>query len=164
MKVKRSLSLLLIAIALFVVAESPSYGQRPDAPANEWLQFRGPNGTGVSEGFPLPAEFSSTKNLAWKTPVPFARSSPVITADRIFLTASEGDKLITLALDRKNGKVLWRREVVRARHMPIYKANDGASPTPVSDGRNVIAFFAELEIAFISANRLTIELKKNRAT
>jgi len=28
--------------------------------------------------------------------------------------------------------------------MPIYKANDGASPTPVSDGKNVYAFFAEL--------------------
>lgn len=141
MKVRRSQSLLLIAIALVLVTESSSYGQKP---ANEWLQFRGPNGTGVAEGFSLPAEFSATKNLAWKTPVPFARSSPVITADRIFLTASEADKLITLALDRKTGKLLWRRDVVRARHMPIYKANDAASPTPVSDGKNVFAFFAEL--------------------
>ena len=140
---KRSLSLLLIAIAFSVIAESTLYGQQ-DNRTGEWLQFRGPNGTGVAEGFPLPAEFSSTKNLAWKTPVPFARSSPVITADRIFLTAAEGDKLITLALDRKTGKVLWRRDAVRARHMTIYKANDGASPTPVSDGKNVFAFFAEL--------------------
>ena len=141
MKVKRSLFLPLIVIALFVVAESSLYGQQH---VNEWLQFRGPNGTGVADGSPLPTEFSSTKNLAWKTPVPFARSSPVITADRIFLTASEGDKLITLALDRKTGKILWRRDAVRARNMPIYKANDGASPTPVSDGKNVFAFFAEL--------------------
>jgi outer membrane protein assembly factor BamB len=140
---KRSLSLLLIAIALSVVSESTLYGQ-PGNRTNEWLQFRGPNGTGVAEGFPLPAEFSSTKNLTWKTPVPFARSSPVITADRIFITATEGDKLITLALDRKTGKVLWRRDAERARHMTIYKANDGASPTPVSDGKNVFVFFAEL--------------------
>ena len=144
MKIKLS----LIAIALLVVTESSLYAQQPqkpsDATTNEWLQFRGPNGTGVAEGFPLPAEFNATKNLAWKTPVPFARSSPVITADRIFLTASEGDKLITLALDRKTGKVLWRRDAVRGRHMPIYKANDAASPTPVSDGKNVFAFFAEL--------------------
>ena len=140
---KRSLSLLLIAIAFSVVAASTLYGQQ-DNRTNEWLQFRGPNGTGVAEGFPLPAEFSSTKNLAWKSPVPFARSSPVITADRIYLTATEGDKLITLALDRKTGKVLWRRDAERARHMTIYKANDGASPTPVSDGKNVFAFFAEL--------------------
>ena len=149
MKVKLFLSILAV---LFVVAESSIYAQQTDKTAdavagmrtNEWLQFRGPNGTGVAEGFALPAEFSATKNLVWKTPVPFARSSPVITADRVFLTATEGDKLTTFALDRRTGKVLWRRDVVRARHMPIYKANDGASPSPVSDGKNVYAFFAEL--------------------
>lgn len=140
MKIKRSLPLSIIAIALFVVAQSSAYAQR----TNEWLQFRGPNGTGVAEGFALPAEFSATKNLIWKTPVPFARSSPVVTADCVFLTGSEGDKLITLALDRKTGKILWRRDVVRPRHMPIYKGNDAASPSPVSDGKNVFVFFAEL--------------------
>ena len=139
MKAKTSLRVLITAIALFVVAESISA-----QPTNEWRQFRGPNGTGVAEGFALPAEFSATKNLAWKTPVPFARSSPVVTADRVFLTASEGDKLITLALDPKTGKLLWRRDVVRPRQMTIYKANDGASPSPVSDGKNVFVFFAEL--------------------
>jgi len=137
-------SILLISIALLLVAPSSTHVLQAQKPTNEWLQFRGPNGTGVAEGFALPAEFSATKNLAWKTAVPFARSSPVITADRIFLTATEGDKLITLALDRKTGKLLWRRDAIRARHMTIYKANDGASPTPVSDGKNVFAFFAEL--------------------
>ena len=28
--------------------------------------------------------------------------------------------------------------------MQMYKANDGASPSPVSDGKNVFAFFSEL--------------------
>ena len=127
----------------------PSYAQnskRSTSPAatNDWLQFRGPNGTGVADGPALPAQFGATKNLAWKAAVPFGRSSPVVTADRVFLTASEGDKLITLTLDRKTGKLLWRRDVVRARNTPIYKANDAASPTPVSDGKNVFAFFADL--------------------
>jgi outer membrane protein assembly factor BamB len=150
MKVKKSFPLLGVAIALFVITDSSIYAQQDKAKqmaatrTNEWLQFRGPNGTGVAEGFSLPAEFNSTKNLVWKIPVPFARSSPVVTTDRVFLTASEGDKLITLALDRKTGKILWRRDVVRARHMPIYKANDAASPSPVSDGQNVFVFFAEL--------------------
>ncbi|HEY2931190.1 MAG TPA: PQQ-binding-like beta-propeller repeat protein [Acidobacteriota bacterium] len=112
--------------------------------AGEWLRFRGPNGSGVSETTGLPAEFGASKNLVWKIQVPFGRSSPVVAGDRVFLTASEGDKLITLSLDRKTGKTLWRREVLRTRHMPIYKGNDPASPTPVSDGKNVYAFFAEL--------------------
>ena len=146
MKLSRSLPVLLTVFAVLIVAESSTHGQKTSdaAGTNDWLQFRGPNGTGVADGFTLPAEFGATKNLVWKTAVPFARSSPVVTADRVFLTASEGDKLITLALDRKTGKLLWRRDVVRARHMSIYKANDAASPSPVSDGKNVYAFFAEL--------------------
>ena len=152
MKLKKSLPFVIAAIAFSGVTYISTNAQQNKRSSkstaatrtNEWRQFRGPNGTGVAEGFALPAEFSSTKNLVWKIQVPFARSSPVVTADRIFLTASESDKLITLALDRKTGKVLWRRDVIRARHMPIYKANDAASPTPVSDGQNVFVFFAEL--------------------
>lgn len=145
MKLKRSLPVsLIIATAILIVVNPSIHSQQPSTSTNEWPQFRGPNGTGVAEGFAVPAEFGAQKNLVWKTPVPFARSSPVVTADRVFLTASEGDKLITLALDRKTGKILWRRDVVRARHMPIYKANDAASPSPVSDGKNVFVFFGEL--------------------
>lgn len=148
MKYQNSLSTVIIAAMFFIVAVPTISAQqikKTTATRNgEWLQFRGPNGTGVADGFSLPSELGPAKNLAWKTPVPFSRSSPVVTADRIFLTTTEGNKLLTLALDRTTGKVLWRREVVRDRHMAIYKANDGASPTPVSDGRNVYAFFAEL--------------------
>jgi outer membrane protein assembly factor BamB len=111
---------------------------------DEWLRFRGPNGTGVAETRALPAEFGPAKNLLWKAPLPFGRSSPIAAGNRIFLTASEGDRLITLCLDAVSGKLLWRREATRARHMAIYKGNDPASPTPVSDGTNVYVFFAEL--------------------
>ncbi len=138
----------IVALAVLVVSY-PAYAQNskpstsPDA-TNHWLQFRGPNGSGVADGHNPPTHFGPAKNLAWKAAVPFGRSSPVITADRIFLTASEGDKLVTLALDRRTGKMLWRRDVLRARHMSIYKGNDPASPSPVSDGKNVIVFFAEI--------------------
>ena len=141
MKYKKTLPLSVLAITLVIVTASSLRAQQV---TNEWPQFRGPNGTGVAEARALPAEFNAKKNVVWKTTVPFARSSPVVTADRVFLTASEADKLLTIALDRKTGKVVWQREVVRARHMPIYKANDAASPSPVSDGKNVYAFFAEL--------------------
>jgi len=157
MKTKCSLSILIIANAVLLTTASSLHAQKTSEATSvgrndEWLQFRGPNGAGVAEASIVPAEFGVRKNLAWKTSVPFARSSPVVTADRIFLTASEGDKLITLALDRNSGKVLWRRDVARPRQMTIYKANDAASPTPVSDGRNVIVFFAELGLISYTAN------------
>jgi len=148
-RLPRSLSLVTFVTTVLFVIAWPAYSQQSNKTAQtsdvaEWLQFRGPNGAGVAEGFTLPSEFGAKKNLVWKTTVPFARSSPVVTADRIFITASEADKLITLSLNRKTGKVVWRREVPRARQMTIYRANDAASPSPVSDGKNVFAFFGEL--------------------
>lgn len=112
--------------------------------SDDWLRFRGPNGTGVaSGGASVPIEFGPGKNLIWKADVPFAQSSPVVTRDRVFLTASEGDLLITLAFDPRSGRQLWRRDLQRPRRTPIYRMNDPASPTPASDGQNVFVFFAD---------------------
>ncbi len=112
--------------------------------AQDWPRFRGPNGTGVSDTTGLPVEFGADKNLAWRTEIPSGRSSPIVTKDRVFLTALEGDKLITLSLDRATGRILWRREIVRSRAHVGYKGNDTASPTPATDGSNVYAFFSDL--------------------
>jgi hypothetical protein len=38
--------------------------------SDEWSQFRGPNGTGVSETKGLPSEFGPMKNVVWKTALP----------------------------------------------------------------------------------------------
>ncbi|MBI3406343.1 MAG: PQQ-binding-like beta-propeller repeat protein [Acidobacteria bacterium] len=112
--------------------------------ADDWTRFRGPNGSGVSASSGVPAEFGPEKNVVWKTAVPFGRSSPVISGNRIFLTATEGEKLLALCLDRQTGKILWRSEIARPRATAIFKANDGASPTPATDGKNLYAFFADL--------------------
>src|SRR5258705_12900665 len=78
--------------------------------SDEWSQFRGPNGTGVSETRGLPTEFGPTKNVLWKTELPPGHSSPVLTRDRIFVTAHEKDKLFVISLDRQTGKILWQKE------------------------------------------------------
>lgn len=114
------------------------------ASAQDWPRFRGSNGSGVSRSTGLPVEFGPSKNVLWKASVPFGRSSPIIVGDRIFITASEEKKLIVMCLDRVSGKVLWRRAVDPLHPTPIHKTNDVASPTPVSDGKNVYAFFGTL--------------------
>jgi outer membrane protein assembly factor BamB len=59
------------------------------AVANDWPQFRGPNGAGVSEGVKLPDEWSAEKNVQWKVAVPgVAWSSPIVWGDKIFLTTA----------------------------------------------------------------------------
>ncbi len=113
------------------------------AAAQDWSRFRGPNGAGVSADTGLPAEFGPSKNVVWKTAMPRGASSPVLTRDRIFLTGAEGDDLITFAIDRATGRVLWRRAVRADRQEKLHKLNNRASATPVTDGRNVVAFFGD---------------------
>lgn len=111
--------------------------------AQDWPRFRGPNGSGVSGAVRLPVEFDAERNVAWKVAVPFARSSPIAAGGRVFLTASESGKLITLAFDAATGRLLWRREVQPAHSHKIYKMNDAASPTPAADSKSVYVFFPD---------------------
>jgi outer membrane protein assembly factor BamB len=111
--------------------------------AADWPQFRGPNSSGVATARGLPVEFGPKKNVVWRTPLSPGHSSPVIAGDRIFLTAFDGMKLYTICLDRKSGSILWRREVPRPRQQELHKSNSPASPSPVTDGRNVYTFFTD---------------------
>jgi len=115
--------------------------------ADDWTQFRGPNGTGVSTTTGLPQEFGPNKNVVWKTELPPGHSSPVLTRDRIFITAftkeKDTHKLFVICLDRQTGKILWQREVPRNRDGRLQNPNSPASPSPVTDGSNVYVFFQE---------------------
>jgi len=111
--------------------------------AADWSQFRGPNSSGLSDEKGLPTEFGPERNVIWKTTLPPGHSSPILTDRRIFLTAFEGEKICVICLDRNTGKVLWRREVPRNRTEELHKANSPASPSPVTDGTNVYAFFTD---------------------
>ena len=113
------------------------------AGSEDWSRFRGPNGSGVSETSGLPVHFGPGQNVAWKTALPPGHSSPVLTDDRIFLTAFEGKELLTYCLDRATGKILWRRVAQRDRFEKLDERNSPASPTPVTDGDSVYVFFAD---------------------
>ena len=63
--------------------------------AADWPQFRGPNATGVADDIDLPIEFGPDKNVVWKTAVPRGHSSPSVAGNKIFLTAFEGEKILT---------------------------------------------------------------------
>ena len=120
--------------------------------ADDWGQFRGPNGSGLAGGAGYPVDFSPTKNVVWKAAIPYGQSSPVIAGGRLYVTASEPGLLLTIALDAKTGKQLWRREIKQQQFARIYKANDPASPTPVADADGVVAFFPDFGLAAYDAN------------
>lgn len=89
---KRALVVLaLVAAAIVRVPRASSVSGVED----NWPQWRGPGGLGISDATNYADEWSGEKNVAWKTAVPGrGHSSPVIWDDRIFLTTSiEGEQV-----------------------------------------------------------------------
>ena len=111
--------------------------------AADWPGFRGPNGSGVSEARGLPVEFGPNKNVLWKVAIPRGASSPVLVQDRVLLTAADGKKRLVICLDSATGKRLWERSIEVTDPHHRHPLNDPASPTPLTDGSSVYAFFPE---------------------
>jgi outer membrane protein assembly factor BamB len=115
--------LLSIAICLCVFT----------ARGEDWPQFRGPGGRAVSETATPPIGFGPSSNLLWKVVIPEGISSPIVTGERIFLTAPDE----TIALDRQDGRILWRRPL---------GSGGNPRPTPVTDGKSVLVFFGSIGV------------------
>ena len=120
------------------------------ASAADWARFRGPDGGGVYEAAPAPLEMRPDGGFVWKRAVPAGKSSPILVAGRVLLTAHQGEQLLTMALDQKSGETLWTRSLPRAQVDDRNENNDAAAPTPVSDGERVFVFFADFGLAAYS--------------
>jgi len=110
-----------------------------------WPQFRGPTSNGQSDAVDLPLDWSETKHVAWKTPIPGQGwSSPVVLGEQVWLTTSvdSGHSLHAVCADRKNGRVLHDVEVFHVDTLPaIHTTNSYASPTPVLEAGRVYVHF-----------------------
>ena len=145
----RNALVILIAISLATPASA------------EWLQFRGPGGLGIAPDKGTPVTWSADKNIDWKSAIPgFGASSPIVVGDKVFVTCYSGYgldkdepgdqndlKRHLLCVDRKNGKILWKRDVAGNPPEPTYASFQSlhgyASSTPVSDGKNVFVFYGK---------------------
>ena len=107
-----------------------------------WPQFRGPNSSGLGGGKP-PVDFGLDKNVRWKTAVGPGLSSPIIWEGRIFLTEFDraNKQLATLCIDRRTGKILWRRTVAPDLIEKVHEISSPAGSTPVTDGERVYVYF-----------------------
>lgn len=141
----------------------------PDACAEQnWPSFRGLSATGIADGLPTPIKWDveRSKNIRWKTPIPgLGHSSPVVWADRIFITTAVKDKgqshlkvglygdvesareenifsWRVYCVDRKTGEVLWHRQsYVGKPKVKRHPKSSHANATPCTDGKCVVAFF-----------------------
>ena len=151
------------AIKLFSFAILSLIAITHSSDADDWLRFRGTQGTGVaSDGSGVPLEFDDQKNVLWKVDLPGAgASAPIIVGDKIILTAYSGygesrenlgdmDNLQRhlICYSKTDGSKIWQKDF--AAHLPEdpysgmgVPEHGYSSSTPVSDGKNIYAFFGK---------------------
>jgi outer membrane protein assembly factor BamB len=121
--------------------------------AENWPQFRGPTGQGLSVEKNLPLKWSASENVAWKTAIPGESwSSPIVWGDRVFVTTAtdNGESCRVLALDRKSGTILWNKEVFKQVPRHKQERNTFATPTSATDGERVYACFGDGSFAALN--------------
>ncbi|HTM34016.1 MAG TPA: PQQ-binding-like beta-propeller repeat protein [Vicinamibacterales bacterium] len=109
----------------------------------DWSRFRGPNGSGISTATRVPVEFGPGKNLLWRLDLPQGHSSPILLGNRIYLTGFRNDALVTLAIDREKGALLWEKPAPPVKTRVIDKRNNAASPSPAVEENGVYVFFPD---------------------
>jgi len=122
-------------------------------PAENWTEFRGPTGQGLSTTKGLPVSWDGERNVTWKQRIPGKGwSQPVIYDGQVYMTTavseSDGDagnqSLRVLRLDAKSGKIVWNKEVFyqdASKTQPIHKKNSHASPSPLTDGKSLFVHY-----------------------
>jgi len=113
--------------------------------ADNWPQFRGPDGDGRSDAKGLPVQFGEGDKMKWKTAIHGKGwSCPVIWGSQVWLTTAteDGTELSVLCLDKETGKIIHDKVIFKvATPQFCHKFNSYASPTPViEDGRIYINF------------------------
>jgi outer membrane protein assembly factor BamB len=89
----------------------------------------------------LPGEVGPTTAVKWSTPLPPGHASPVIFGDRIYLQADRQGELLTIALDRQTGRILWERKSEYTELESIHPVGSYCQSSPAADADGVVVFF-----------------------
>ena len=160
-----------VVVCLTALAATVIVAQEPATADRFWPQWRGPLGTGVAPHAQPPVEWSESTNVRWKVEIPGRGSStPVIWDDRLFVLtavptgeevvsrdgfftrirrrimggvgATAVQRFLILAIDRRDGRVIWERLAQeKLPHEGTHQTGTWASPSAVTDGEVVCAFF-----------------------
>lgn len=145
--------------------------------ADEWPQFRGPDGQGRVASTRLPLEWGEGENVTWKTALPGeGHSSPVVSDDQIWLTTAVASPLTREEEERRLAQIKNSRGLKLAGALslqailvnassgqiqsattlfevpepePKHSLNSYASPTPVISGDHVYCHFGTYGTACI---------------
>jgi outer membrane protein assembly factor BamB len=117
--------------------------------AEDWPQFRGPRGNGISAERNLPVNLEPG-NIAWTADLPGrGLSSPIIIGDRVIVTCSSGPKqerLHVICFNANDGTRRWERQFWATGRTMSHPKTSVAAPTPASDGERIFAIFSSNDL------------------
>jgi len=122
--------------------------------AQNWPNWRGPNGDGTSIETNLPVKWDSITNVIWKSPIPgIGHSSPIVWEDKLFTITAlpETQEKVLLCYDCKSGNLLWQKTVFKSAFESKHNDNSFASGTPATDGKLVYVSFLDGDDAVVAA-------------
>jgi len=105
---------------------------------NYWTRFRGADGLGIDVQSKFPANWKES-GIKWKIPLPgIGNGSPVVWGNTIFVTSAEDEKDTgyLMAVDGKDGKLLWQKEF-KVTDLNMHKDNKLAAQSPAVDKSQV---------------------------
>ena len=111
------------------------------AHGDNWPQWRGPHGDGVSGETAAPLEFSGGadgENVLWRATLPGpSGATPCVWEDYVFVTSADGEDLWLMAFDARDGAERWRARLGGGNR--VIRGDEGnlASPSPCTDGEHV---------------------------
>ncbi len=116
----------------------------------DWLNFRGPHGSGTIKGNSnLPAELSE-KTTAWTVDLPGrGLGSPIVVGDKVIVSAASGPdqkELHVICFNAADGSINWERKFWATGRTMTHKKTNVAAPTPASDGKNVYVLFSSNDL------------------
>ena len=162
--------MMLAFVAAVLLSSGTSDGD------GNWSGWRGPGASGVASGSP-PVEWSESKNVRWKAPLPGkGLASPIVWGTHVFVATAvptgkklegapagttqtqppgtdpiEEQEFVVLALERKSGAIAWDTKVATLMpHETTHPDGSYASPTCVTDGEHVYASFGSFGIYCLS--------------
>lgn len=139
-----------VSIAYAILLLAASLGLSSAAQAEDWRQFRGPNGDGISLETGLPIHLVPDQSVAWKIDLAGrGLSSPIIVGDRVFVTCSSGTKqerLHVFCFSANDGSKIWERQFWATGRTQTHEKITVAASTPVSDGKHIYAMFSSNDL------------------
>lgn len=116
----------------------------------DWLNFRGPQGSGYAPSLTRSVGELSEKTLAWKVALPGrGLGSPIVVGDKVFVTAASGpeqQQLHVLCFSAADGSPLWERRFWATGRTMSHSKTCVAAPTPASDGERIYALYSSNDL------------------